>query len=296
METSDLIDSFLTYSALGRGLSSNTVAAYSRDLLEAEEFLGELAEADSRKLTEWIHHLSRTGRRTSTIARKLSSIRSFYSWLEETGMIPLNPASGIRTPSGSRSMPHALPVESVSSMIEVWKGDNPLSARNRALMEIAYGSGLREGELISLTVDRLSLDDMWVRPLGKGSKERMVPLSEPSVHWLGIYVDKWRNMLRSSRSGKTVFLTRNGNPLSRMTVWNIVSISGKKTGLSHRVHPHTLRHSFATHLLEGGADLRIVQELLGHSDIRTTEIYTSVSRKLLSEAVSKYHPRGRGTW
>ncbi len=296
METSELIDSFLTYSVLARGLSPNTVNAYSRDLLEAEEFLGELIEADSIRLTEWIHHLSRNGRKASTIARKLSSIRSFYSWLQETGQIHCNPASRLHTPAGTRKMPHALPVESVSAMIEVWKGDTALSARNRALMETAYGSGLREGELIALTLDRLNLDDKWVRPLGKGSKERMVPMSEPSVHWLGIYIDSWRNSLRSSGSGKTVFLTRNGNPLSRMTVWNIVSTSGLKAGITRGVHPHTLRHSFATHLLEGGAGLRVVQELLGHSDIRTTEIYTSVSRKMLSEAVRKYHPRGKESW
>lgn len=296
METSELIDSFLTYSILARGLASNTVSAYSRDLLEAEEFVGELTEADPMMLTEWIHHLSRSGRKASTIARKLSSIRSFYTWLQETGQMNDNPASRIRTPSGFRKMPHALPVASVCSMIEVWQGENALSARNRALMETAYGSGLREGELIALTVDRLNLDDKWVRPVGKGSKERMVPMSEPSAQWLGIYLDRWRSTLRSSRSGRTVFLTRNGNPLSRMTVWNIVSSSGLKAGISHGVYPHTLRHSFATHLLEGGADLRVVQELLGHSDIRTTEIYTSVSRKLLSEAVRKYHPRGRESW
>ncbi len=296
MGNSELIDSFLTYSVLARGLSPNTVTAYSRDLLEAEDYLGELTEADSMLLSEWIHHLSRTGRKASTIARKISSIRSFFSWLQETGQIHCNPASRLRTPLGTRRMPHALTVESVASMIEVWKGDSALSARNRALMETAYGSGLREGELISLTVDRLNLDDQWVRPLGKGAKERMVPMSEPSVHWLGIYIDMWRNTLRSSRSGKTVFLTRNGNPLSRMTVWNIVSASGLKAGVPHGVHPHTLRHSFATHLLEGGADLRVVQELLGHSDIRTTEIYTSVSRKRLSEAVRKYHPRGKESW
>jgi len=223
MGNSELIDSFLTYSVLARGLSPNTVTAYSRDLLEAEDYLGELTEADSMLLSEWIHHLSRSGRKASTIARKISSIRSFFSWLQETGQIHCNPASRLRTPLGTRRMPHALTVESVASMIEVWKGDSALSARNRALMETVYGSGLREGELISLTVDRLNLDDKWVRPLGKGAKERMVPMSEPSVHWLGIYIDTWRNTLRSSRSGKTVFLTRNGNPLSRMTVWNITS-------------------------------------------------------------------------
>lgn len=296
MGTSDLIDSFLTYSVLARGLSSNTVSAYRRDLHEAESFIGDLFTSDAFQLTEWVHHLSRIGREASTISRKISSLRAFFTWLLDTGRISINPASRLRAPSGSRKMPHALPVDVITGMIEVWKGENALSARNRALMEIAYGSGLREGEIVSLTVDRLNLDERWVRPLGKGSKERMVPMSDPSAEWLGIYLDRWRIQLRSGRSGRTVFLTRNGNPLSRMTVWNIVRASALKAGISADVHPHALRHSFATHLLEGGADLRVVQELLGHSDIRTTEIYTSVSRKMLSEAVRMYHPRGRDSW
>jgi integrase/recombinase XerD len=296
MAAGDLLDSFLTYSVLARGLSSNTVSAYGRDLLEAEEYLGKLWEADSYDLAEWLHHLSRTGRAASTVRRKLASIRAFYSWLLETEQIEINPSARLHAPSGIRKLPHALSVREVFSMIEVWKGENALSVRNRAMMEVAYGSGLREGELVSLTVDRLNLDEMWVRPLGKGTRERMVPMSEPSSEWLAFYLDRWRGKLSSMKSGRTVFLTKNGNPLSRMTVWNIVKTSAVRAGVSGRVHPHSLRHSFATHLLEGGADLRVVQELLGHSDIRTTEIYTSVSRKMLSEAVRKYHPRGGETW
>lgn len=296
METGELIDSFLARSALAGSLSPNTISAYSSDLIEAEAFLGELASADTGMLNEWIFHLSRTGRSPATISRKLSTLRSFYGYLLETGRIEENPAVKLRAPGGVKRMPHALSVDRVFRLIEAWKGEDPLSARNRALLELAYGSGLREGELVSLTIDRLNFDDSWVRPLGKGSKERMVPLGEPSIHWMGIYLDRFRPLLASGASGKTVFLTRSGNPLSRMTVWNIVRASARKAGMDTAVHPHSLRHSFATHLLEGGADLRVVQELLGHSDIRTTEIYTSVSRKMLSEAVRKFHPRGRDPW
>jgi integrase/recombinase XerD len=296
MDTDELLDAFLASAVLVRNLSKNTVSAYRRDLLAAADFTGDLVSSDSSLLGEWLQHLSKMGMSPSTIARKLSSLRTFFSYLSERELIASNPALHLSPPGRILHMPHCISVEEVSRLIEVWTGEDALSARNRSLLELAYGSGLREGELVSLTVDRINLDDGWVRPVGKGSKERMVPISRLSAKWLGIYLDKWRGTLSGSRSGKTVFLTKNGNPLSRMTVWHIVRNSSLRAGVSPGIHPHTLRHSFATHLLEGGADLRIVQELLGHSDIRTTEIYTSVSRKRLTEAVNRYHPRGAGTW
>jgi integrase/recombinase XerD len=296
VDTDQHLDSFLTWAVLVGSLSANTVSAYRRDLIEAADFTGDLVSADSAALGQWLQHLLRKKLAPSTVARKLSSLRRFYSFLVERNVVTTNPAAKIRPPSAVFHVPYSLSVEEVVLLIEVWTGETALSSRNRALMELAYGSGLRAGELVSLTVDRLSLNDGWVRPLGKGSKERMVPMSKPSVKWMGVYLDLWRSSISGSRSGKTVFLTKNGNALSRMTVWNIVRSSALKAGVSSELHPHTLRHSFATHLLEGGADLRVVQELLGHSDIRTTEIYTSVSRKRLSEAVEKYHPRGRGSW
>jgi len=296
VDTDQHLDSFLTWAVLVGNLSANTVSAYRRDLIEAADFTGDLVAADSAALGQWLQHLLRKKRAPSTVARKLSSLRRFYSFLLERDVVQTSPAAKIRPPASEFHVPHSLSVEEVALLIEIWTGENALSARNRALMELAYGSGLRAGELVSLTVDRLSLNDGWVRPLGKGSKERMVPMSQPSVKWMGIYLDRWRASVSRTRSGRTVFLTRNGNALSRMTVWNIVRSSALKAGVAAKLHPHTLRHSFATHLLEGGADLRVVQELLGHSDIRTTEIYTSVSRRRLGEAVEKYHPRGRGSW
>ncbi len=296
MDTEEHLDGFLTWAVLVRNLSHNTISAYSRDLLEATEFVGNLVEADSAELGQWLQHLTKQKQAPSTVARKLSSLRAFYSYLVQSEVIASSPAKKIRPPAAIFKVPHSLSEKEVVLLIEVWTGENFLSSRNRALMELAYGSGLREGELVSLTVDKLSLDQGWVRPLGKGSKERMIPMSLPSVKWLAVYLDLWRGTVSRGASARMVFLTKNGNPLSRMTVWNIVRSSALKAGIVSRVHPHTLRHSFATHLLEGGADLRVVQELLGHSDIRTTEIYTSVSRKRLSDAITKYHPRGTGTW
>ncbi len=296
MEQDDLIQQFLTRSILVRNLSHNTVAAYSRDIIQAADFLGDIKSADSAALGEWVHHLSRLGRSSSTISRKLSSIRAFFSFLVDEGILDNNPADGIPSPAGEERMPHSLSVDRITRLIEAWTGENALSCRNRALLEMAYGSGLRESELVSLTLDRINLQDRWVRPLGKGQRERMVPVGKYAAEWTGIYLDRWRGELASVHSGSTVFLTRSGKPLSRMTVWNIVRNSAHRAGLDCRVHPHSLRHSFATHLLEGGADLRVVQELLGHSDIRTTEIYTGVSRKMLSLAVERFHPRGKGQW
>ncbi len=296
MDSDTLLDAFFAWAVLVRNLSSNTVAAYRRDLLEAADYTSDLISTDQAEIGAWLQNLSRKGLAPSTIARKLSSLKAFFSYLMQREMLCSNPASELKPPARIYRMPDFVSVEEVIRLIEVWNSETALSSRNRALMELAYGSGLREGELVSLTVDRLSLDEGWVRPLGKGSKERMVPMSNPSIHWMGLYLDRWRSVISGNSSCSTVFLTRNGNALSRMTVWNIVRDSALKAGISTKIHPHSLRHSFATHLLDGGADLRVVQELLGHSDIRTTEIYTSVSRRRLSEAVKKYHPRGRGTW
>lgn len=296
MDTDEHLDAFLAWAVLVRNLSPNTVSAYGTDLIQAAVFIHDLVSADSAELGQWLQHLSKQKLAPATIARKLSSLRAFYSYLTHREVITCSPAAKIRPPAAIFRVPHCISVKEVTRLIEVWTAEDALSARNRALMELAYGSGLREGELVSLTVDRLSLDDGWVRPLGKGARERMVPMSQPSVQWLGLYLDRWRTAIARNHSGKTVFLTRNGNHLSRMTVWNIVHSSALKAGIASVIHPHTLRHSFATHLLEGGAGLRVIQDLLGHSDIRTTEIYTSVSRKRLSDAVNKYHPRGAGTW
>jgi integrase/recombinase XerD len=281
---------------LVRNLSSGTVSAYRRDLIEAAGFMTDLVSADSADVGQWLQHLVKKRLAPSTVARKLSSLRTFYSYLAEREIVSTNPAAKTHPPARVFHVPYSLSVKEVALLIEIWSGSDVLSCRNRALMELAYGSGLREGELVSLSVDRINLSEGWVRPLGKGSKERMVPMSIPSVKWVSVYLDRWRMQVAGRNSGRTVFLTKNGNRLSRMTVWNIVQDSALRAGITSRVHPHTLRHSFATHLLEGGANLRVVQGLLGHSDIRTTEIYTSVSRKRLSDAVKKYHPRGSGIW
>ena len=296
MDTAELLDNFFNWCVLVRNLSTNTISAYRSDLLEAYSFNEDLVKADQMELGSWLQYLSKCGLESSTISRKLSSLRAFFSYLVRIGILTINPALKIKPPVRGFHLPDFISLDEIVKLLEIWNGENALSARNRALLELAYGSGLRAGELASLTVNRLNFDEGWVRPFGKGSKERMVPLSDYSIEWLGLYIDNFRQRLLKKKTGKTVFLTNRGNPLSRMTIWNIVRDSAVKAGVLSDIHPHTLRHSFATHLLDGGADLRVVQELLGHADIRTTTIYTSVSKKRLTQVIKKYHPRGKGSW
>ena len=297
--SNETIDSFLDYIALEKGLSGATIDAYSRDLYQADGWARDnlekpLQHLESTELTGYSAALSELGLAASSVRRKLSALRRYFLFLVREGRRADDPAATLRPPRGERRLPDVLGVDEVTAMIEVWDGSDALSTRNRALMEIAYGAGLRESEIVGLTVDRVFLAQRWVRPLGKGRKERIIPLGGPAVHWLSVYLDEVRPDLHRMSGGRytNFFLSYRGRPLTRMTIWNLVRKSAVMANLvAERVHPHTLRHSFATHLLEGGADLRVVQELLGHSDIRTTEIYTSIDRSYLSEVLATFHPR-----
>lgn len=295
----DTLDSFLEYSALEKKLAESTVEAYRLDLEHFEQWLSdtgtEIPEASSSDIAEYSSFLSSSGYSPTSVRRKLSTLRGYYRYLQSTGAREENPAELLPSPRRPLRLPHAVSIETVESILEVWKGDSPLSLRNRALLELAYGAGLRESEITGLTVARVHLDEYMVRPLGKGSRERIVPIGGAAVEWVSRYLDGARPVLAGNRRTPVLFLTYRGNPLSRMTVWNIVRDSALKAGVTEEVHPHTLRHSFATHLLQGGADLRVVQELLGHSDIRTTEIYTSVDRTWLRSIMDRCHPRSRET-
>lgn len=289
------VESYIEYAALEKKLASSTVSAYSNDLKQADTWLlingTDLPEAITADIAEYMAFLSSTGSSARSIRRKLSSLRGFFRYLQFSGLRGDNPAELLHSPKQPILLPHPLSLETVTSLIEVWSGDSPLSVRNRALMELSYGAGLRESELTGITVGRILLEEALVRPMGKGSKERIVPIGEPAVRWLSAYIDTARVVLAHGRSTSVLFLTYRGNPLSRMTVWNIVKKSALLAGIKQKVHPHSLRHSFATHLLQGGADLRVVQELLGHSDIKTTEIYTGVDRTYLRGVIDRCHPR-----
>lgn len=289
------LDSYLEFSALEKKLASRTIKAYSNDLRRFNSWLNvngiALSEAAAADIAEYMAFLSSTGFSPVSIIRKLSTIRGFFRFIQSSGQRNDNPAELLHSPRKPARLPHAVSVETVAALIDVWGEDSPISTRNRALMELAYGAGLRESELTGITVSRVYLEEALVRPLGKGSRERLVPLGGAAVRWLSLYIDTARPLLVHGRSTPVLFLTYRGNPLSRMTVWNIVRRSAEMAGVKEHIHPHILRHSFATHLLHGGADLRVVQELLGHVDIKTTEIYTSVDTTYLRSIVDKYHPR-----
>ncbi|OPL17957.1 MAG: hypothetical protein AVO35_07295 [Candidatus Aegiribacteria sp. MLS_C] len=293
----ETLGSYLEYGALEKKLAGSTVRAYRVDLEHFRDWLGgsgpELSEAGPSDIAEYSHFLSSSGYSASSVRRKLSTLRGYYRYLQATGNRNDNPAELLPSPRKPLRLPHAVSVETVEALLEVWKGDTPLSMRNRAMLELAYGAGLRESEITGMTVARVHLEDYMVRPLGKGSRERLVPVGGAAVDWLSRYLDMARPVLARGRSTPVLFLTYRGNPMSRMTVWNIVRRSAEEAGVREDIHPHTLRHSFATHLLQGGADLRVVQELLGHSDIRTTEIYTGVDRSWLRSIIDRCHPRSR---
>ncbi len=288
------VDRFLQVMVLERGLSPNTVSAYMTDLRQAFEEIPGMPGPDPGDLSEWVMGLSMKGMTPRTVRRKVSSLKAFFRFMTDEEGMTGDPCRYLRGPRLNADLPDHLAVSEVESLLEAVPTATPLGVRNRALLELAYGSGLRESELVTLTLDRLNLEEGFVRPVGKGSRERLVPMGEPSVDWMRRYVFEARPSLAGRGSGRIVLLSRTGRPLSRMTVWSVVKTSAMAAGLLNRVHPHTLRHSFATHLLAGGADLRVVQELLGHADIRTTEIYTSIDRTRLSAVVEKCHPRGRG--
>lgn len=289
------VESYIEYAALEKKLASNTISAYSNDLEQADTWFHingtDLSEAITANIAEYMAFLSSTGSSVRSVRRKLSSLRGFFRYLQISGLREDNPVELLHSPKQPILLPHPLSLETVTSLIEVWSGDSPLSVRNRALMELSYGAGLRESELTGITVGRILLEEALVRPMGKGSRERIVPIGGPAVRWLSRYIDTARPVLAHGRSTPVLFLTYRGNPLSRMTVWNIVRKSAYRAGIKQKVHPHSLRHSFATHLLQGGADLRVVQELLGHSDIKTTEIYTGVDRTYLRGVIDRCHPR-----
>ena len=293
----DTIRDYLDYAALEKSLSRATISAYSTDLASAAEWFADrgtgLPDADARSIAEFAASLGGSGLSPSSVRRKLSVLRGYFDYLASEGLRADNPVEGTASVKIPDRLPDVLSPVAAAALVEAFDGATAVSTRNRAMLELAYGCGLRESEVTGLTTDRLSLEESTVRPLGKGGRERLLPLGGPAVSWLSRYMGAPRLELLRGRPSRFVFVGRGGRPLSRMSFWNMVKKAALTAGLPATVHPHTLRHSFATHLLEGGADLRVVQELLGHADIRTTQIYTDIDRTWLVEVMKTCHPRAR---
>jgi integrase/recombinase XerD len=292
-----LLARFDDYIALEQGLSPRTQEAYRRDLRRFAEYAeakAALAPLDitARLLREYVYHLKDLGLSPASIRRNVSAVRTYFRFLTGDGIVVRDPSERLETPKRWRTLPDVLTVDEVKRLIASPTLDDPLVFRDRALLELAYGAGLRVSEWITLGVRDLLLDDGLVRVFGKGSKERLVPIGRSAIGAAAIYLRELRPKLERGEGKGVLFLNARGRPLTRMGAWKILRGHVERAGIAKHVSPHTLRHSFATHLLEGGADLRAVQEMLGHVDIATTQIYTHVDREYLRQVHRSYHPRG----
>ncbi len=290
------IDAFLEHLLVERGLSPHTVEAYARDLERFRAFLSgrgtDVGSATGRDVVAFLKAEKKRGLSSRTLARRVSALRGLYRFLEREGLAASNPVVRLDTPRVWRTLPRTLTRDEVGSLVEAPSDGDPRSLRDRALLEVLYGTGLRVSEVCGLTFDQVVLEVGYVRTVGKGSKERVVPLGDRAREALEAYLEHGRPILARGRRSPYVFLNRSGKRLSRQSVWKIVKAWSRRAGVSADASPHTLRHSFATHLLEGGADLRSVQMMLGHADLATTQIYTHVTRERLRDLVRRHHPRG----
>jgi integrase/recombinase XerD len=291
-----LVERFADFLALERGSASRTQEAYTRDVTRFADFAiakGATAPVGvtPRMLREFVYQLKDLGLSPASIRRNVSAVRSYFKFLMGDGHVVRDPSERLETPKRWRTLPEVLTVAEIQKLLAAPTMDDPLYFRDRALLEVAYGAGLRVSEWIGIGVKDALLDQGLVRVFGKGSKERLVPIGRSAIGALAIYMRELRPTLEHGAGKGALFLNARGEPLSRMGAWKILRKYVERTGISKRVYPHTLRHSFATHLLEGGADLRAVQEMLGHADISTTQIYTHVDREYLRQVHRRYHPR-----
>ena len=287
------VERFREHLALERRMSEHTVRAYVRDLEQYGRFLGgrrirTAGSASARDIEEYMRGAKWAA---STVARKLAALRAFHEFLRRRGVTGDNPALQVRPPRRSRPLPDVLSVPQVEALLKAPHGQEPAQIRDRAMLEVAYATGLRVTELTKLRIEEIDPEEQLVRCMGKRSRERIVPYGNQAKRALGEYLDRARPGFVRDRSERAVFLTRFGRPFSRMGFWKLLKGYAKTAGIEQPVSPHTLRHSCATHLLEGGCDLRVVQEILGHRSIETTQIYTHLDRGYLREVLTRFHPR-----
>ena len=294
--TDPLIARFLDAVWMERGLSSNTLAAYRADLVALHRWLCErklsLAQAGRAELMDFIAARVQAGARPRSTARQLSSFRRFFRYLVREGGVREDPTAQIAMPKIGRSLPRSLSEAEVESLLAAPAVADPLGYRDRTMLEVLYATGLRVSELVSLKLGQINMNQGVTRVLGKGNRERLIPLGEEAVRWLRAFINGARNDILLDRSTDYLFPTRRGDRMTRQAFWHIIKRYARKAGVDRELSPHTLRHAFATHLLNHGADLRVVQMLLGHSDLSTTQIYTHVARERMKELHSQHHPRG----
>ncbi|UOQ87411.1 site-specific tyrosine recombinase XerD [Gracilibacillus salinarum] len=290
------VEEFFHFLKIERGLSDNTLQAYKRDLLKYYQYLhkerqlAEWKQVSRNDIMQFLYSLNDQGRSSATIARMLSTLRLFHQFLIREYQLKEDPSLHIETPKANRKLPKVLSLSDVDKLLNIQPSDK-YTVRNKAMLETLYATGLRVSELIDLKMNDLHLTMGFVRCFGKGSKERIVPLGEMASDALDKYIHTARSDFVRKKQTETVFVNHHGNPLSRQGFWKIMKELAREAGIEKELSPHTLRHSFATHLLENGADLRAVQEMLGHVSISTTQIYTHVSKSRLKDIYKSHHPR-----
>jgi integrase/recombinase XerD len=297
LATEGLLDEFCDALWLEDGLSRNTLESYRRDLRLFSTWLfadrgKTLLQAQRMDLLDYLAYKFQRKARPRSAARLLSSLKRFYRFLLRENRVPADPTLQVESPQLPRSLPKVLTEEDVDALLAAPNVETPLGLRDRSMLEALYASGLRVSELVTLQVSQLSQDMGVVRVVGKGSKERLVPVGEEALIWIRRYMDNARPEILAGRQADALFITSRGVSMTRQAFWYLIRRHADRAGIQKGISPHTLRHAFATHLLNHGADLRVVQMLLGHADISTTQIYTHVARERLKQLHAKHHPRG----
>ena len=295
------VEQFLNYTTVERGLSPNTIAAYRNDLTQFVDFLqsrdpslqgnGSWKRIGTDALTAFVLDLHERGYSDKTKTRKVASTKALFGFLLEEGVIDKNPMEDFASPGVGESLPETLSVEEIDALLAVEEAATPMSLRDRAMIEIMYATGVRVSELVSLDIDDVDLDENFVRCMGKGSKERIIPVHDEAVEAVRVYLQDGRESLAGPAAGRALFVSRKGGRLTRQALWLILKGRAQAAGIERKITPHTLRHSFATHLLIGGAQLRHVQELLGHASITTTQVYTHLTSEHVRAQYESSHPR-----
>jgi integrase/recombinase XerD len=287
----------LSYLRLEKSLAKNTIESYAFDIVKFREYIEGIGakgvtQIDADDIRNYLAHLHQLGLSATTQSRMISGLRSFFGYLQLEQTITINPMDLIESPRLGRNLPDVLSVDEIEEMLSKIDYSKPEGTRSRAIIETLYGCGLRVSELLQLTFTSIFAQDGFIRVVGKGNKERLTPIGPMALQWIGYYKEQVRNH-QDVQAGfeDIVFLNQRGKSLTRMTILNITRDLAKKAGIQKAISPHTFRHSFATHLVEAGADLRVVQEMLGHASITTTEIYTHLDRHRLKEEILQFHPR-----
>ena len=290
------LERFRDYLALEAGNSGNTVASYLRDITRLAAYATSRGAKSPERLSaarlrEFIYFLKDLGLATTTISRQISAIRTYFKFLVGEGLAARDPSERLESPKRWRTLPAVLSVAEVEKLLQAPNTDEPLAIRDRAMLEFAYATGVRVSELVALKLQDIVFEDGLARVFGKGAKERLVPVGRRALGAVSLYAREIRPTLDRGHGRGVLFLNARGTPLSRVGAWGVIKANARRAGLAKRVTPHTLRHTFATHLLEGGADLRAVQEMLGHVDLATTQLYTHIDRDYLRTVHKSYHPR-----